>query len=111
MNGRDEFRPDVLLEDDFPAFSDSFWVCPFLVFSSDNFLRFVDDALSAEDVWDEDVTWDVPLRDKRKSDVLCLPCGKARGTDALLQEYWEESEARALHIPRVRLGPGWASVT
>ena len=77
VNGRHEFRPYVLLEDDFPAFSDPLWVCPFRVFSSDNFLRFVDDALSAQDVWDEEVTWDVPLR------VISLPCGKARGTDGL----------------------------
>ena len=62
VNGRHEFRPDVFLEDDFPAFSDPFWVCPFLVFSSDNFLRFVGDALSAKDVWDEEVAWDIPLR-------------------------------------------------
>ena len=53
---------DVFLEDDFPAFSDPFWVCPFPVSSSDNFPRFVDDALSAKDVWDEEVTWDIPLR-------------------------------------------------
>ena len=52
VNGRHKFRPDVFLEDDFPAFSDPFWVGPFRVFSSDNFLRFIDDALSAEDVWD-----------------------------------------------------------
>ena len=55
VNGRHKFRPDVFLEDDFPAFSGPFRVCPFRVFSGDNFLRFVDDALSVEDVWDEEV--------------------------------------------------------
>ena len=46
VNGRHIFRPDVFLEDDFPAFSSPFRVCPFRVFSGDNFLRFVNDALS-----------------------------------------------------------------
>ena len=62
VHSRHELRLDVFFEDNFPAFSGPFWVCSFRVLSSDNFLRLINDALSAEDVWDEEVARDVPLR-------------------------------------------------
>ena len=77
VNGRHKFRLDVFLEDDFSTFSGSFRVCPFLVFSSDNFLRFFDNALSAKDVWDEEVARDIPLRVIRER-VISFACHVGR---------------------------------
>ena len=105
VNGRHEFRPDVLLEDDFPSFSGAFWVCPFRVFSSDNFLRFFDDELSADDVWDEEVARDVPLR-VISGRVISFACHVGRRE--VQMGFFRSTGKRGRFVHCIYPGFGWA---
>ena len=105
VNGRHEFRSDVFLKDDFSAFGSPFRVCYFRVFSTDNFLRFVDDALSAEDVWDEEVAWDIPLRVISER-VISFVCHVGRRE--VQMGFFRSTGKRGRFVHCIYPGFGWA---
>ena len=101
-NGRHEFRSDIFLED---AFSGPFRVCPFRIFSSNNFLRFFDNALSADDVWDEEVARDTPLR---VISERVIPFACHMGRREVQMGFFRSTGKRGRLVHCIYPGFGWA---